>query len=149
MKYTLKLETIFFFFWMFRKWFTWIKCASTTFQNYSTRIGSRNINERLKWYIYSLKSTNFHEIRKVSWMKPVNPSNLFKTYKTLERYSYSCWTLPKILTVQSHTEKFFADRDWLTTIVFLCLHRKDLFYCAHMHVCDCVCVYHFYAFHHV
>ena len=60
---------------------------------------SRNTNEQIKWYVCSLKSTKFPEIRNISWMKSVIPRNLFKTYKTQKRYWYSCVTLRKILRV--------------------------------------------------
>ena len=81
--------------------FTLIKLCKRSISELFNKNRSRNINERLKWCIYSLKSTKFPEIWNVSWMKPVIPSHLFKTYKTLGCCWYSCVTLPKLLTVMS------------------------------------------------
>ena len=68
------------------KCFTLIKNSNCSISELFNKNRSRNTNERLKWYTHSLKLTKFPEIRNISWMKDVIPSNLFKIYKTHERY---------------------------------------------------------------
>ena len=93
LQYIIKLGTVLF-----------LKCYITFILQVCKRIiselfnknGSKDINQQIKWFVDSLEWTKFPKNRNVSWMKPVIPSNQFKTCKTQERYWYSCVTLRKI-----------------------------------------------------
>ena len=67
--------------------------------------------------MYSLKSITFPEIRNVSYMKPVIPSNLFTTYEIQKRYWYSCVKLWIVLTVYACCCKMFLKVSWKRTII--------------------------------